>query len=324
MPLSKNAKIGLVIAIALAITIPTVIILYPKSTGTGPTITLFGTTVAQTVKVYYSELSDPANLNQSVNTIYTTVNQYGTVKTYNFTGVSLWDLIVYSGVSYGAATAVRFIGTDDYETPAFPIKLLEENPDLCILAYEQDGVSLLDDASNGPYRTVVNHSVVEPKISSKYAAKMTAKIEFLNYPDWNITLTGNVKEDIVIYYADIMTFGYTEYNELIQYGGEIRNYTGVTVQEILTKQLPQNYAINATPITGINFTSVDGWESYTVDYAWVIQNATDVLVVYAKDGTLLNPSSDGYLNSVVDYNLTNPTSSGKYKAKYLSGIELLG
>ncbi|HUX99458.1 MAG TPA: molybdopterin-dependent oxidoreductase [Candidatus Deferrimicrobium sp.] len=323
MPLSKNAKIGLVIAIALAITIPTVIILYPKSTGTGPTITLFGTTVTQTVKVYYSELSDPTNLNQSVNKIYTTISQYGTVKTYNFTGVSLWDLIVYSGVSYGVATAVRFIGTDDYASPAFPIRLLQENPELCILAYEQDGVSLLED-EDGPYRTVVNHSVVDPKISSKYAAKMTAKIEFLDYPDWNITIRGNVANEITIYYADLMTFGYTELNELINYSNQIRNYTGITLKQILSTQLPAGYVINSTPITGINFTGADDVDSYIVNYSWVLQNDTDVLVVYARDFEILDPEDDGYLNSVVDYSLTAPTSSSKYKMKFLLYIEILG
>jgi len=325
----QRLLIAIALSACLVIGLIAIFISVQRQVRSDPIITFFGATVAQNVSIYYSEIIDVINLDQKINKSLCFVRSSGTPETHLYTGVSLWDLIVYSGVTYGAATAIRFIGSDAKASPAFPLKLVQQNPELVLLAYEQDGTSLIANV-DGPYETIVNHSVVAPKISGNYACKKVVSIEFLNYPDWNITIFGNVKENITIFYSELMTYGYTILNELINYSNSIRNYTGISVKQILSKELPSNYMFNTTPIGNVTFIGAYSWVSQSVDYNWVVHNETNVLVVYARDGVLLFPTIDGYLNSVVDYSLTGPTKKGLYidseqfKAKYLLYIQISG
>jgi len=179
-----------------------------------------------------------------------------------------------------------------------------------------------EDAGDGYLMSAVNYSINENIKSSQYTLKWLIGIEFL--VDWDVTLFGDtyVEENKTISYYDIVHSPELDRyeNVLINYtklgiSSELLNVSGVSLWSII-----QYTEVNYTTASGVNFTASD-WNSYTVSLDWVENNASKVLIVYALNGELLNPDSDGFLISLVDYTLTVGTSSSKFKAKFLSGIE---
>ncbi len=338
MPLSKNAKITVVIALIAAVSISLVIvgiIYWTPDKGEPPgdegwdlrELVFFGDTLAEPVSVSYDDITNGSLVIQFVNKTFTYLKSSGFSSTYNYTGVTLDDLITYANVTYGGATAFRFWGYDDWTSPAIPIRVWQQNIGLISVVFAQDGVQYQppnggDPSDDGPLMSIVNHSVLDPKVSSRFKVRNLAAVEFLDYPDWNVTIFGNVEKNSTVYYAELMTF-FTHLSEQINYttsgGSNMRNYQGISAFDVLDYS---NFE-NTSEITGIKFIGSDLWATQIVSYTWVLKNDTDVLVAYARDGILLDPVSDGYLNSVVDYTLTTPTYSSQYKAKYLLYIEIL-
>jgi hypothetical protein len=171
----------------------------------------------------------------------------------------------------------------------------------------------------------VNHSVVAPKVSSQWLGKKAVKIEFLNVPDWNVTIKGNVQMNSLIYFAELMyASGLTRvtneplnWTKLSPYQTEIRNMTGVIVKSLID----YSKIVNSTPITKIRFIGSDGYKTNNVTWTVVVNNQTDVLVAYSQNGVLIS-KTNGYLESAVDFNLYPTYNSGKYWSYKLLYIEL--
>lgn len=332
MPLSKNAKLGAAIALIAVVSVPLVIvaIIYwtpsdPKGTPfVSGEIRFFGDTIATNISVTYDEITGDMTGSHFVNQSYTYVNAFGTSKTSNYTGVTLEDLITYAEVDYGAATAFQFWGIDGWRSPAIDIGLWQQYVDVISIVFAENGVLIPE--KDGPFISIVNHSIMDPKASSRFRVKNLAGIQFLSYPVWNITIFGNVEKNSTIYYSELIhpwgpagSGGLVKVNAQINYSNSLRDYTGISALDIMDYSGIKNTSI----INDIRFIGADLWTTQNVSYSWVLNNENDVLVVYARDSVLLDPETDGYLNSVVDYSLTYPTGSGQYRAKYLLYIEIL-
>ena len=80
MPLTKNMKVLLIaVVLIVAVTVPLVIILLPRDTGWK--ITIYGDPIGTSVKVSYEDIANDSKIDQFVGTLWTYVNDYGTVKT---------------------------------------------------------------------------------------------------------------------------------------------------------------------------------------------------------------------------------------------------
>jgi len=313
------------LVVAAGVLVPWYFFVYKNNPYPTWDLEFFGDTVVQSVNVTYGDIRDKlVAFDYSFNyTRWWSPDGYLS-EIRNYTGIPLWDLIEYSGVNYGSANALRFVAADDYTSAILSLDVVENNKSLIIVCYEEEGELLTgpEDAGDGYLMSAVNYSINENIKSSQYTLKWLIGIEFL--VDWDVTLFGDtyVEENKTISYYDIVHSPELDRyeNVLINYtklgiSSELLNVSGVSLWSII-----QYTEVNYTTASGVNFTASD-WNSYTVSLDWVENNASKVLIVYALNGELLNPDSDGFLISLVDYTLTVGTSSSKFKAKFLSGIE---
>jgi hypothetical protein len=291
----------------------------------------YGDTVDQSTNITYQEIQEdftptPYTFNH---TKWWTPDGYLS-EIQNYTGIPLWDLIEYSGVDFGRANALRFVANDGWASPELSLEDVENNKSLIIVYYVDEGETLTgpEDGGNGYLMSAVNYSINEAKKSSHFNLKWLVGIEFL--VDWDVTLFGEsplVEENMTISYNDILTHGdLTRVNTIINYTkpgiySELRNVTGVTLWSVI-----QHLEVNYTTATHINFVASDGFATYNMSLGIVENNASKVLIVYMEDGELLDPLSDGYLISIVDYSITEgyaEPKSSRYSAKFLNGIEFI-
>jgi len=330
MPQVKS-KTGLIIAAILGTLVVTAGVLVPMYFFVWKTdyptwdLKFFGGTVDQSVNVTYKEIQkEITSSNYSFNhTKWWTPDGYES-EIRNYTGISLWDLIKFSGVDYGRANALRFVAEDGWASPELSLEVVENNKSLIIIYNIEEGEILLgpEDEGNGYLRSAVNYSINEAKKSSHFNMKWLTGIEFVI--DWDLTLYGGiVDEELPISYNDILTNP-----NLTRYENVAVNYTKyeselVTVSAVSLWSIIEEIDLNYTTANMINFTSdfsdFESKESVPLD--WVENNESMVLIVYAIDGELLDPDEDGYLLSLVDYTLTIGTYSSKYKVRYLDGIK---
>ncbi|MBN2155386.1 MAG: hypothetical protein JW776_05040 [Candidatus Lokiarchaeota archaeon] len=247
----------------------------------------------------------------------------------NYTGIPLWDIIEYSEVDYGHANALRFVALDGFKSPALSLDVVENDKSLIIVCIAEEGVILTgpEEDGEGYLMSAVNYSIDETKKSSHFNMKNLIGVEFL--VDWDLTLFGEtyVETNITISYNDFVNSAELDrHNVLLNYtklwdngtirSSELVNVTGVTLWSII-----QYTEVNYTTASGVKFIANDEWSTWTVSLDWVEENASKVLIVYEENGQLLDHESDGYLYSMVDYSLTEGTSSSQFKAKFLMGIE---
>lgn len=327
--------IAVVLVVAAGVVLPWYFFVYSNKPSEYPTwdLMFFGDTVDQSVNVTYEDIREEFNVSTfSFNqTKWWDETGYESVIT-NFTGVPLWDLIQYSGVDYGTANALRFVANDEWESPEISLDDVENNKSL-IIVYYIEGDTLLTDPANGGdgyLMSAVNYSIDESKKSSHFNVKSLVGIEFVI--DWDVTLLGEsplVQENLTISYNDILTHeNLTRLNTEINFtnpdfpeDSELRNVTGVTLWSVI-----EFTDINYTTSTHINFIASDGFSTYNVSLSDIETYASKVLIIYEEDGEFLDPSSDGYLRSMVDYSITEGyaiQASGKYSNKFLSGIEFI-
>jgi hypothetical protein len=316
--------------LVLCIAIPGVILgimYWPTGPAkSGPTITIFGPTLSQNKTIYYSEITDPASFTQIINETLTYINSAGSATTRKYSGITLWDLITYSGVSLAGVSAIQFWASDGFFSVSIPIELCQQaNHSLMLIAYSSSQTY----SAGENYRFIANHSLFDVKASSLFYTKKLVKIELLNYPDWTITINGSVSQKVNISYSELFTYapctGRTggfihSINQTVGWSAtSTRIISGISVKQILDYLNIQNTTI----FTKIRFMSSNSNSTYG-QYSWVSQNETMVLVAYAQDGILFNPSDPGYVRAIVDYNLTKTigATAGNFAVKYLLYIEL--
>ncbi len=328
-----GAIVGVVI-IATAVVVPWYYLVYQNRPSEYPTwdLMFFGNTVDQSVNVTYEDIREEFN----VTTFHFNQTKWWTPDGYesviaNFTGVSLWDIIQFSGVDYGTANALRFVASDNWESPILSLDDVENNKSLIIVYYIEEETLLSGPAEggNGYLMSAVNYSVNEGIKSSHFNLKWLVGVEFII--DWNLELFGS---DSLVEENKSINF-YELYNEetlvrhenvLINYTepgnySELRNVSGVTLWSVI-----QYLEFNYTTATGIRFHTEGGWLSMNITLADVEVEADKILIVYKEDGEFLNPDpdeGDGYLFSLVDFSLTDPDSSSQFCANFLDGIEFL-
>jgi hypothetical protein len=110
-------------------------------------------------------------------------NRYDTEYDIIYSGISLWSIIEEENIIVQASSELefRFYSRDGYSSPKFlNLSIVENNPELVILANEENGVPL--PTTEGPLRTVMDQSIMpEDEFSSQYS------VQKLSYIIINIT-----------------------------------------------------------------------------------------------------------------------------------------
>jgi hypothetical protein len=94
-----------------------------------------------------------------------------------YSGVSLWSVLVEETLIDvdPSLLTFQFWARDQYHSP-FPLNLsiVQNNPDLVIIAYEKNGAPLFGD---GPLRSVIDQTLMpQGQYSSQYSVQMLSKI----------------------------------------------------------------------------------------------------------------------------------------------------
>lgn len=332
-PVIIIASIVGVLVVASAVVLPWYFIVYQNKPSEFPTwdLEFFGDTVDQSVNVTYEDIREEFNATTfSLNHTEWGDQSFSEIR--NYTGVSLWDIIEYSGVDHGTANALRFVAKDGSVSPELSLVDVENNKSMIIVYYieEETLLSGPKHGGNGYLMSAVNYTINESLKSSDFNLKWLVGIEFVI--DWDVTLFGEsplVQENMTISYNDILTHeNLTRLNTEINFtnpdfpeDSELRNVTGVTLWSII-----EFTDINYTTATHIEFVASDGFSTYNVSLSDIETYTSKVLIIYEEDGELLDPSSDGYLKSLVDYSITEGYGiqrSGQYSSKFLNGIEFI-
>ena len=95
-----------------------------------------------------------------------------------YSGVSIWSILEVEGLIHGDVSLLtfRFIGRDQYKSPkALNLSIVKDNPDLAIIAYEQNGDPL--SLADGPLRSVLDQLIVPSgAYSSQYSVQKLSEI----------------------------------------------------------------------------------------------------------------------------------------------------
>ncbi len=183
---SKKLRVGIAILVIIGISIPLItwgILNYIESRPHQIqwSIKLFGPTVAANVSVSYQEIMNQTLFNHLINV---PINYTGCdLKNYivNFSGITIWDLIVYSKVDYGAANAIRFC---DYLGVVSIVKInlttVEQNASKVLIIYAKNGITYGPPPDDeGPLQSVVDYSLTPQSPSCPYNTKWLSGIEFI-------------------------------------------------------------------------------------------------------------------------------------------------
>ncbi|MFX1294478.1 MAG: hypothetical protein ACFFD2_06450 [Promethearchaeota archaeon] len=333
MELTRNIKILILIIIIVSVTIPLVVWLTIKSQQQSPiewTITLYVDETEQ-VNVTYQEITDTSLFPTFTNQHFVTIKYVEQIidKDGYYTGISLWDLITYSGINITSKNAVKFVASDGWATPSIPLSLIQNSGSLAAIVYDQQG-GWFDLVEYGPLLPMINASIYNPKVSSRLSPKNFTKIVFETYNNWNLTLGGDFQEGNATFaLSEIMTasvkfsdrvenmlFNYTDINGIT----ELRNLTGIGVNPLFDR----NTIINETAMTAnaIRFVAEGGHKSNTISWADVKNNDREIAIIWAENGELLD-ETNGYLMAVVDFNINPTTNSSYYWTEKVVGIEFL-
>lgn len=331
------AVIGTLV-VAAGVLVPMYFFVWKPESPTSPTwdLEFFGDEVAVSKNVTYQEIIEEFTATDFSFNYTKWKDAFFSTEICNYTGVPLWDLIQFSGVDYGRANAIRFIAYDHYDplglgtelggSPTISLDVVENNKSLIIVAFKEEGVILTgpEEDGDGYLISAVNYSVNEEIKSSNYKFKNLIGIQFMI--DWELSLYGEsplVEETKTISYQEILNNPNLTRYENIQVNYTKSSSELVTVSAVSLWSIIEEVDLNYTTANTVNFTSAfsDYESKASVPLDWVENNESMVLVVYAVDGELLDPNDDGYLFSLVDYELDQATSSSWYKVKFLDGIK---
>jgi len=128
-------------------------------------ITIKGNGVTREITLRVAELKSD-RYNQVINRQFHFINAVGRRFDKIYSGVSLWSILIVENILKPSASTFIFIGRDGYHSEKpLSLRLVEENPEDVILAYEEDGHPLFND---GPIRSVVDYYVIPDEITTRF------------------------------------------------------------------------------------------------------------------------------------------------------------
>ncbi|HUX99457.1 MAG TPA: hypothetical protein VMV49_07890 [Candidatus Deferrimicrobium sp.] len=180
MSFSKNAKIGIIFLIILGISVPLItwgVINYINSEkNINWTITLYGSPVSDNATISYQEIMNTSLFTHLINT---PINDSNSI-TY-FSGITIWDLIIYSNISYGSANAIRFHSWDGSTSLIYVnLSIVQNNASKVLIVYAENGIPFKGPPKgNGYFRTIVDYAFYAPDCSCAYFTRWLDGIEFI-------------------------------------------------------------------------------------------------------------------------------------------------
>jgi hypothetical protein len=139
-------------------------------------ITIKGNGVSRTLTISVSELTS-GKYELVEDKTFHIKNRYETEYDVIYSGISFWSILEEENliIQSSSLLAFRYYARDGYCSPKFlNLSIAEFNPDLVILAYEENGVQLTDE---GPLRSVIDQSIMPPnEYSSQYSVQKLYQI----------------------------------------------------------------------------------------------------------------------------------------------------
>jgi hypothetical protein len=144
-------------------------------------VRLFGSTVAEEKSVSYQEIMNDSIFTHYLDTPFNYTKSNGVSYWINFSGIRMWDLILYSGVEYGAANAIRFHSWDGQQSIiTVNITMIQNNASMIIIAFAENGAIFgFPPNGEGPLKSIVDYRLTAPLISCAYATKYLIGLEFV-------------------------------------------------------------------------------------------------------------------------------------------------
>ncbi|MHA1670220.1 MAG: hypothetical protein ACTSV5_06525 [Promethearchaeota archaeon] len=139
-------------------------------------ITIDGDGTSSTITISISELTS-GKYDLVEDKTFHIKNSFETEYDVVYSGISLWSIIEKENLLIHSVSDLefRFYARDGYSSPKFlNLSIVEANPDLVILAVEENGVPL---TAEGPLRSVMDQSVMpEGDFSSQYSVQKLSLI----------------------------------------------------------------------------------------------------------------------------------------------------
>lgn len=139
-------------------------------------ITIEGNGISNSVSLSVSELTS-GKYDIVENKIFHIKNSFETEYDIIYSGISLWSILEEENLLIQSSSELefRFYARDGYSSPKFlNLSIVEANPDLVILAYEENGVPL---SLEGPLRSVMDQSIMpDGEYSSQYSVQELSMI----------------------------------------------------------------------------------------------------------------------------------------------------
>ncbi|MBD3353341.1 MAG: molybdopterin-dependent oxidoreductase [Candidatus Lokiarchaeota archaeon] len=186
MEISRNQKILFILLTAVIVTgisVPLILLNLNSLNNNSWTLTLKGE-VSQEVSINLQDIYD-----ETYGTAYTREflykNEYGTQYTNEYTGIRLWDIIQNTSIDIDTeADSFYFQGIDGWFSPIISLSDLENNPEMFIVCFKENGEFLKykNEGGDGPLRAVVDFAITDPDPNAKYWSKYLAEIIFTIAP----------------------------------------------------------------------------------------------------------------------------------------------
>jgi len=141
------------------------------------TIKIKGTGINGEITLHLDELKSDKYI-QVTDQTFLFRNRVGSTYERVYSGVSIWSILEVENILNDNPSNLKFLlwGSDAYRSPkALNLSIAENNPELVIIAYAEDGQPLFGD---GPMRSVLNQSVMPSgEVCSQYSVQKLASIE---------------------------------------------------------------------------------------------------------------------------------------------------
>lgn len=140
------------------------------------TITIRGDGVNREITLTTTQLKSD-KYDQTIDKSFHIINIFETEDDIIYSGVSLWSILVEEALIDldPSLLTFQFWARDYYHSPKpLNLSIAQYNPDLVIIAYEEDGEPLFE---KGPLRSVIDQSIMpEGEYSSQYSVQMLSEI----------------------------------------------------------------------------------------------------------------------------------------------------
>lgn len=140
--------------------------------GSEITIEIYGN-VKREVNITLTQLK--SDYQQVINQKFYFINDFGNTWSDNYSGAVIWDIFNKEDCLNPNSTRFRFEASDLYTSRNILFSLVEQNPELVLLAYERNGIAMGGEPDKGPIEGIVNRSLF-PDWNTIYTAKHVVAI----------------------------------------------------------------------------------------------------------------------------------------------------